>query len=489
MTNFLNPPATRDRYIATAGQTVFQITFVEGGVLKSPIVVRTLAVDADGYILKVVTTDYTLDRDANKIEFLSGQAEGTVVDIQRATKRERNVNHDPSSTITGAVLNRDEEQSFRFKQELEGAINRNLGLTDREHEFDARGLPICNVGSAPEGRLDCVLNFGDILRLFSEGLIATLGEAKVFYFDGDGTTTDFTLPGIRASLSETWQVYKNGVRQYPRVQTGDDGVFVIVSASGNDDILSFDTAPENGAVICVISYIGTVIATLLENTIEEQHIVDGAVTVSKLGGGVGDPGRMIFFDAAGDASLDVPIAADIIDFNAAVRTNRLDQMAAPTAPVGMNQQRLTDLPSPLAPDDAATKSYVDTRRLDQLAEPANPVNMGNQRLTNLGTPTESDDGTTKQYVDNRVAVVIAAPFTPVFTDGIWENDTGKPGLITFHIAAGVIVAWSRAGGEWRTVAQTGNHEQNVSVPLAPNDSVRILPIGQGGFKSFYTLLA
>ena len=490
MTNFLNPPATRDRYIATAAQTVFQITFTEGGVIKSPIVVRTLAVGADGYILKVVTTDYTLDRDANTITFLSGQAEGTIVDLQRGTKRERNVKHDPSSTITGAVLNRDEEQSFRYKQELEGAINRNLGLTDREHEFDARNKPICNVGSAPEGRLDCVLNFGDILRLFSEGLIATLGEADVLYFDGDGTTTDFTLTAVRGSLAETWQIYKNGVRQYPRVATGDDGVFTIVSASGVDDILSFDTAPENGAVIAAMSYTGTVIATLLNDSITGQHIVDGAITMAHLDGGVGDPGRMIFFDNAGAATLDVPIAADISDFNVAVRTSRLDQMATPTASVSMGGQRLTDLSSPALDGDAARKSYVDTRRLDQWAQPTNPVNMGNQRLDNLGTPTESKDGTTKQYVDNRISVILGAPFTFVSDgDGVWENDTGKPVLVVFHISANVIVEVRRAGGPWVTVAQTSNHEENCTIPLAPNDEVRILPVGQGAFKNVFTLLA
>ena len=295
MTNFLNPPGTRDRYIATAAQTVFQITLTEGGVLKSPIVVRTLAVGASSLVLQTVVSDYTLDRDANTITFLSGQAVGTIVDIQRGTTRERNVTHDPSSTITGAILNRDEEQSFRYKQELEEKLNRMLGLTDREHEFDARNKPICNVGSAPEGRLDCGLNFGDILRLFSEGLIAALGEAIVFYFDGDGTTTDFTLTAIRGSLPETWQVYKNGVRQYPRVATGDGGVFTVISASGVDDILSFDTAPENGALIGAMTYTGTVIATLLNLTVDTQHLVDGPVTMPHLDGRAGAAGRTIFF--------------------------------------------------------------------------------------------------------------------------------------------------------------------------------------------------
>lgn len=42
-----------------------------------------------------------------------------------------------------------------------------------------------------------------------------------------------------------------------------------------------------------------------------------------------------------------------------VRANRLDQMAAPTASVGMNSQKITSLGDPTASGDAANKGYVD----------------------------------------------------------------------------------------------------------------------------------
>jgi hypothetical protein len=53
-------------------------------------------------------------------------------------------------------------------------------------------------------------------------------------------------------------------------------------------------------------------------------------------------------------------ASTISDFNTAVRTNRLDQMAAPTTAVGMGSQRITGLGAPSASTDAATKAYVDS---------------------------------------------------------------------------------------------------------------------------------
>lgn len=52
-------------------------------------------------------------------------------------------------------------------------------------------------------------------------------------------------------------------------------------------------------------------------------------------------------------------AATISDFDTQVRTNRLDQLAAPTAAVSLNNQRITNLGTPTADTDAATKGYVD----------------------------------------------------------------------------------------------------------------------------------
>ena len=52
------------------------------------------------------------------------------------------------------------------------------------------------------------------------------------------------------------------------------------------------------------------------------------------------------------------LAATISDFNTAVRTNRLDQMAAPTAAVAMNSQQITGLAAPTNGTDAANKQYV-----------------------------------------------------------------------------------------------------------------------------------
>jgi hypothetical protein len=53
-------------------------------------------------------------------------------------------------------------------------------------------------------------------------------------------------------------------------------------------------------------------------------------------------------------------ASTISDFDTQVRTSRLDQMAAPTASVSVNNQNITNLLDPVNPQDAATKNYVDS---------------------------------------------------------------------------------------------------------------------------------
>lgn len=53
-------------------------------------------------------------------------------------------------------------------------------------------------------------------------------------------------------------------------------------------------------------------------------------------------------------------ASTISDFDTQVRTNRLDQMATPTADVSFGSKKITSLADPTSAQDAATKTYVDT---------------------------------------------------------------------------------------------------------------------------------
>ena len=83
-------------------------------------------------------------------------------------------------------------------------------------------------------------------------------------------------------------------------------------------------------------------------------------------------------------------SATISDFHTAVRTNRLDQMAAPTQNLDFNGVRGVNLANPVAGTDVANKQYVDNARAGiSVKDPVRVVAQGN---VNLNAPGAAIDG-------------------------------------------------------------------------------------------------
>lgn len=99
--------------------------------------------------------------------------------------------------------------------------------------------------------------------------------------------------------------------------------------------------------------VGQIYFDTVDTMIKVWNGTDWDVNVAKLGGQAGS------YYLARANHTGTQTASTISDFDTQVRTNRLDQMAAPTADVSMNSQKVTNVATPTASTDAANKGYVD----------------------------------------------------------------------------------------------------------------------------------
>ena len=127
---------------------------------------------------------------------------------------------------------------------------------------------------------------------------------------------------------------------------------------------------------------------------------------------------------------DIPSIAHtkISDFDTGVRTNRLDQMAAPTGAVSLNSQKITGLADPTADADAANKGYVDgvAQGLD-VKDSVVATTTANGTLSTAFANGQSIDGVTLQTGDR----ILIKNQTTASQNGIYNvNASGAPSRAT-----------------------------------------------------------
>ena len=134
-------------------------------------------------------------------------------------------------------------------------------------------------------------------------------------------------------------------------------------------------------------------------------------------------------------TADIPSIAHtkISDFDTGVRVNRLDQMAAPTADVSANSQKITNLADCTANNDAANKGYVDgvAQGLD-IKDSCVVVSTSNLTLAN----TQTVDGVSLSANDR----VLVAGQSTASQNGIYKVVSGGSWTRTDDLATGADAA-------------------------------------------------
>lgn len=224
-------------------------------------------------------------------------------------------------------------------------------------------------------------NISDFTEAAQDAVGNALGSG-LSYNDGTGAiSVDTSVIQARvANVSDLEIGYLNGVTSDIQTQldskaptanptfTGTvSGITKSMVGLGNVDNTSDANKPVSTATQSALdlkaplaspTFTGTV--TLPSGTVTSGMIADGTIVNADINASAAIALSKLATDPLARANhTGTQAASTISDFNTAVRTNRLDQMAAPTANVSLNSNKITSLATPTDATDAVTKAYVD----------------------------------------------------------------------------------------------------------------------------------
>jgi hypothetical protein len=155
----------------------------------------------------------------------------------------------------------------------------------------------------------------------------------------------------------------------------------------------------------------------------------------------------IYYDSV-QKTLSLRLASSWINFG------RLDQIAAPTAAVALNAQKITGLANATLGTDAMNLTTTLAQRLDQFAAPNTALLLGGQKISNLADGTAATDAVTKQQLDAAAA-------------GLDVHESARAAS-TANVAAGTYNASGGTSGRGQFTTMPNTID---GVTLAANDRV------------------
>jgi hypothetical protein len=336
-----------------------------------------------------------------------------------------------------------------------------------------------------------------------DGVTATTTELN--YVDGVTSAIQTQLDGkqpVISGVSNTEIGYLDGVTS--AIQTQIDSK----APTANPTFTGTVTLPDstitsamiaNGAIVDADVNASAAIAKTklnLGGTITSADLVDGTIVATDIADGTITAAKMVSDPYARANHTGSQTASTISDFDTQVRTNRLDQMAAPTSAVNANSQKITSLGTPTSNADAATKLYVDTKvadlvnsapsTLDTLGEIATAIEAGGTvyesfvlksgstmtgALTLSGAPSSNLHAATKAYVDTVAGSATAAAASAAAAATTYDNFDDRylgakstapsvdndgnallTGAIYWNSVSNAMYAWT--GSEWGSISST-----------------------------------
>jgi len=181
-------------------------------------------------------------------------------------------------------------------------------------------------------------------------------EASGVTFDGTGNVSLTTVIGtgaiVNADVNASAAIDKTKISG-TAITAADTGT-VTSTMIANDTIVNADISSTAAIAYGKLS---------LGGTITSADLVDGTIVNSDINASAGIALSKLATDPLARANhTGTQTASTISDFDTQVRTNRLDQLAAPTAAVPLNAQKITGLADPTNAQDAVTLNYITTQK-------------------------------------------------------------------------------------------------------------------------------
>jgi hypothetical protein len=266
-------------------------------------------------------------------------ADTKLATISTASKVSNSATTATSANTNSAIVARDASGNFSA-----GTITANLTGNVTGNVSGTAGSATGNAATATA--LQTARNFqltGDV-------------EASAVSFDGTGAVNLVTSIGtgtiVNADINASAAIDKTKISG-TAITAADSGT--VTSAMITDGtIVNGDINASAGITYGKLS---------LNSSITSADLVDGTIVNADINASAAIALSKLATDPLARANhTGTQAASTISDFDTQVRTSRLDQMAAPTAAVPLNAQKITGLADPTNAQDAVTLNYITTQK-------------------------------------------------------------------------------------------------------------------------------